>query len=89
MTNIAKHAKPSRVSVRVKRNPSAALFTVEDNGRGFDTSRIHSLDDPNRGLGFVAMGERVRLQGGTLEIISRENQGTRITFTLPLGSGRQ
>ena len=89
LTNIGKHAKPSRVSVRVKRNPTAALFTVEDNGCGFDTSRIHSLDDPNRGLGLVAMEERVRIQGGTLEIISRENQGTRIAFTLPLGSGRE
>lgn len=89
LTNIGKHAKPSRVSVRVKRNPTAALFTVEDNGCGFDTSQIHSLDDPNRGLGLAAMVERVRMQGGTLEIISRENQGTRIAFTLPLGSGRE
>jgi PAS domain S-box-containing protein len=89
LTNIGKHAKPSRVSVRVKRNPTAALFTVEDNGCGFDTSRIHSLDDSNRGLGLAAMEERVRMQGGTLEIVSRENQGTRIAFTLPLGSGRK
>jgi signal transduction histidine kinase len=74
--------------VRVKRNSTAALFTVEDNGCGFDTSRIHSLDDPHRGLGLAAMEERVRMQGGALEIISRENQGTRIAFTLPLGSGR-
>ena len=89
LTNIGKHARPSQVSVRVKRNPTAALFTVEDNGCGFDTSQIHSLDDPNQGLGLAAMEERVRMQGGTLEIISRENQGTRIAFTLPLGSGRK
>jgi PAS domain S-box-containing protein len=89
LTNIGKHGKPSLVSVRVKRNPAAALFTVEDNGCGFDTSRIHSLDDPNRGLGLVAMEERVRIQGGTLEIISRENHGTRIAFTLPLDSARE
>ncbi len=56
LTNIGKHAKPSRVSVRVKRNPTAALFTVEDNGCGFDTSRIHSLDDPNRGAGIGCHG---------------------------------
>ena len=89
LTNIGKHAKPSRVSVRVKRNPTAALFTAQDNGCGFDTSQIHSPDDPTRGLGLAAMEERVRMQGGTLEIISRENQGTRIAFTLPLGSGRE
>jgi two-component system sensor histidine kinase UhpB len=89
LTNIGKHAKPSRVSVRVKRNPTAAHFTVEDNGCGFDTSQIHSLDDPNRGLGLAAMEERVRIHGGTLEIISRENQGTRIAFILPLGSRRE
>jgi PAS domain S-box-containing protein len=89
LTNIGKHAKPSRVSVRVKRNPTAALFTVEDNGCGFDTSQIYSVDAPNRRLGLLAMEEQVRIQGGTLEIISRANQGTRITFTLPLGSGRE
>jgi len=89
LTNIGKHAKPTRVSVRVERNHAAARFTVEDNGCGFDTSQIHSLADPNQGLGLAAMEERVRMQGGTLEIISRENQGTRIAFTLPLGSGRE
>ncbi len=89
LTNIGKHAKPSRVSVRVKRNPTAVLFTVADNGCGFETSQIHSPDNPNRGLGLAAMEERVRMQGGTLEIISREDQGTRIAFTLPLGSGRE
>jgi signal transduction histidine kinase len=87
LTNIGKHAKSSRVSVKVKRNPNAALLTVEDNGCGFDTSRLHSLDDTNRGLGLAAMEERVRMQGGTLEITSQENQGTRIAFTLPLASG--
>jgi signal transduction histidine kinase len=40
-------------------------------------------------IDLVAMEERVRMQGGALEIISRENQGTRIAFTLPLGSGRE
>jgi PAS domain S-box-containing protein len=89
LTNIAKHAKSSRVSVRVKRNPTAALFTVEDNGRGFDAAQALSVGNPNKGLGLAAMEERVRMQGGTLEIISRENQGTRIAFTLPLGSGRE
>jgi len=89
LTNIGKHAKPSRVSVRVERNPTAALFTVEDNGCGFDTSQIRSLDDPHRGLGLAAMEERVRMQRGTLEISSLKNQGTRISFTLPLGSGRE
>ena len=88
LTNIGKHGKPSRVSVRVKRSPAAGLFTVEDNGCGFDPSRIQTLDNPNRGLGLVAMEERVRIQGGSLEIISRENHGTRIAFSLPLGSGR-
>ena len=86
LTNIGKHANPSRVSVRAKRNSTAALFTVEDNGCGLDTSRLHSVDDRHRGLGLAAMEERVLMQGGTLEIISRENQGTRIAFTLPLGS---
>jgi len=89
LNNIGKHAKPSRVSVRVNRNPTAALFTVEDNGCGFDAAQALSVGNPKKGLGLAAMEERVRMQGGTLEIISRENQGTRVAFTLPLGSGRE
>jgi PAS domain S-box-containing protein len=89
LNNIGKHAQASRVSVSLRRTPAAAIFTVQDNGRGFDAAQALSVGNPKKGLGLAAMEERVRVQDGTLEIISRENQGTRIAFTLPLGSGRK
>jgi len=84
LNNIGKHARPSRVAIHARRRRGAASFTVEDDGRGFDVQKVLAA---RRGLGLAAMEERLRLLGGALEINSRENQGTRVAFTIPLAPG--
>ena len=56
---------------------------VADNGRGFNLDEVLGRDPANRGLGLMAMKERARMMGGTLEIKSEEGKGTRITFRIP------
>ena len=37
-------------------------------------------------MGLAAMEERLRMVGGTLTIKSREQEGTRLSFTIPVSS---
>ena len=57
-------------------------ITVEDNGKGFDTSVIEQADNTHIGLRNVR--ERIeKMCSGTLHIESTENVGTKITLHIP------
>jgi PAS domain S-box-containing protein len=84
LTNIAKHAQATHVSVVIKEQDGHVYFCVEDNGKGFDVKKCLSKNAPAKGIGLAAMFEQVRMLGGSLDIWSQEAAGTKITFTLPL-----
>jgi signal transduction histidine kinase len=76
LTNVAKHARASRVRVAVGESDGELVIEVHDDGVGFDA------DAGSDGFGLAGMRERVSLAGGTLSIDSGE-QGTRVTACLP------
>lgn len=77
LNNCARHAQASAVQVGVRSEIEQIRLSVQDDGTGFDTTRI-------RGMGLVGMEERVRHLGGSLEIISKPGRGTRLEVRLPL-----
>ncbi len=79
LTNVAKHAGASRVSVVVTRREGAVMAVVEDDGRGFEAGGASE-----GGLGLVGMKERVGLLGGRLAIESTEGAGTTVVAEVPL-----
>lgn len=83
LTNAAKHAHATEVTVRVEVEQDQVQATVIDNGRGFD---VAGALDPAHGPGFGLLGmqERATLVGGTVEIQSRAGQGTRLVVRIPL-----
>ena len=83
LTNIGKHADHTKVSVLAKRSDNRAIFAIEDNGRGFDIEGGWQ-SSPKAGMGLLAMEERIPMLGGNLQLWSRRNQGTTITFEIPL-----
>jgi two-component system, NarL family, sensor histidine kinase NreB len=86
LTNIGKYAQASRLTVEITRDDNQVSFTLADNGRGFKVNEV--LSDPTRrGLGLMAMKERGRMMGGSLEIRSEEGQGTRIVLIIPVSPG--
>ena len=87
LTNIAKDAQATHVSLVVREQEGCAFFQVEDNGRGFNVRETFSKDPGKKGLGLAAMYERTRMLGGSIDIGSQEGVGTRITFTAPLDDG--
>ncbi|MFD0893769.1 PAS domain-containing protein [Luteolibacter ambystomatis] len=71
LTNVARHAGATKVTVRLETDGNTELDVV-DNGRGFDPVLA------NDRLGLLGMSERVALVNGTLEIFSTPGGGTRV-----------
>lgn len=78
LTNAARHAAASTVSVHLLEAPGALVLEVLDDGRGIGAGH-------GDGVGIKGMRERARLVGGSLAIGPGPGSGTRVTLTLPLG----
>jgi hypothetical protein len=77
LTNVARHAQASEVSVLIEQDDDGLHLTVDDNGRGI------SATSGKKTFGLLGMRERVTMLGGTLDIDSRPDHGTHITVSLP------
>jgi PAS domain S-box-containing protein len=84
LTNIGKHAKPKNVFLGIKSAKPEVSFTIEDDGIGFER---HKVATEKKTLGLLAMEERVKILGGTFELWSQKNRGTKISFTIPIPGG--
>jgi PAS domain S-box-containing protein len=80
MTNVARYAEASRVSVVLRTGKNVLSLSVRDDGRGFD---INGLAE-SEGIGIAGMRERAALAGGNLEVMSEPGKGCHVLFTVPL-----
>ena len=62
LTNIRKHARASRVEIRLAYEPSGTRLVIEDFGRCGE----RPAPDEGTGYGLTGMSERAELLGGTL-----------------------
>jgi signal transduction histidine kinase len=76
LTNIAKHARASRVQVEVVEDRSVIRIVVADDGVGFEPTTWSG------GFGLEGIRERVELLDGELRIVSAPEEGTELTVTL-------
>jgi signal transduction histidine kinase len=84
LTNVARHAQASEVSLRLERKRATVFASIEDNGQGFDVARVVHRVAAENGTGLLGMRERVTLLGGTFNVRSNSGQGTRISIDIPL-----
>ncbi|MFK4082979.1 sensor histidine kinase [Kribbella sp. NPDC020789] len=84
LTNVIKHAKATTVRVTVRSEEAGVRVEVTDDGVGFDVAAARR---GNR-HGLAGMRERVRIEGGTLEIRSTPGAGTTVQAWIPVGGGR-
>ena len=78
LTNVAKYARASAVSVRVSHARQRLTIVVGDDGIGGA--------DPARGSGLRGLADRVDALGGRLEIDSPAGAGTRVTAEIPVNT---
>jgi signal transduction histidine kinase len=81
LQNAAKHAPGAQVDVRVREQSGGLLFSVMDDGPGFDPEHARG------GHGFVNMADRLGAIGGTIRWESRPGEGARILGSVPLLPG--
>ena len=79
LTNIARHAKAGKVTLSLTCNEKGLEIEICDDGIGFDPAAVEAGH-----YGLLGMRERVRLDGGTLEVRSAPGNGTCILVRFPL-----
>ena len=84
LNNVARHAEATLVNVLLTRGRKEVSLIVEDNGKGFDVSKVSSDNGSRKGLGLLGMQERATLIGADFELESRANAGTTVFLRLPL-----
>lgn len=82
LTNVARHARASRVTIRLIRTPEMLTLEVTDDGTGIAPDRL----DGTSSLGLVGMRERALACGGELCITGRPMLGTTVTLRIPLSA---
>lgn len=87
LTNVARHAEASQVSVLLEQRRGSMIAIVEDDGRGFDVEGVLTSGQLKR-LGLHGMQERASLVGGRLTVESTPGIGTTVFIEIPLDRGR-
>ena len=82
LTNVAKHARASRVEVTIRRLRGAIRMEIRDNGKSFRADAPGSTRR-NKRLGVLGMLERARLVNGRFAVIPRPGKGTTVRLELP------
>ncbi|MGW6930024.1 sensor histidine kinase [Lentzea sp. NPDC054927] len=78
ITNAAKHARASTITVRVTQQADEVNVWVKDDGCGGA--------DPSGGSGLAGLADRVAALGGSLRLYSKPGRGTTIQAVLPCAS---
>ncbi len=74
MTNVVRHARATRVDLMLERRDDRVIVIIEDDGVGFDPSRLPRNDH----LGLIGLRERAEALSGTLTVESSLGSGTTI-----------
>lgn len=83
LTNAAKHAKATEVTLSVEAEAGQLRVEIADNGRGFEPERAREFLRIGR-VGLASMRERTELASGTFMVRSSPGSGTTVVATLPL-----
>ncbi|MNX80827.1 Phytochrome-like protein cph1 [compost metagenome] len=94
LTNAIKYRNPAKklkITIATKEKHDKTILTFEDNGIGIDIERnkdkifglyqrFHNYPD-SKGLGLYLVKSQVETMGGTIEVQSQVNKGTKFTLT--------
>ncbi len=82
LTNVARHAEATLVSMKILEINGSIRMEVSDDGKSFPVDKVLLTQSRNR-LGLVGMRERIEMVGGRFSIVSIEGKGTTVRADIP------
>ncbi len=87
--NAIRHARPSKIWVRLFKDDKRIILEIEDNGQGFEPPKSW-MDFARQGhLGILGITERVEAIGGNLEVKASIGAGALLRVTVPIKTSVQ
>ncbi len=80
LTNVARHAKASVVTIGINQKGETLFVQIADNGTGLEPSKIRSP----LSTGISGMRERTEILSGVMEIKGESGKGTEVTVQVPV-----
>lgn len=84
--NIVQHSRAENVTISLQKKNEQLEFRIQDDGVGFDVSRIGRTNSRKRrhGMGLIIAKERMKLIGGNCSVHSQPGCGTTVLGVIPL-----
>ncbi len=84
INNAIKYADSTHIIVQLSHSDKLLSITIDDNGKGFDINNAEKKRNSESGMGLLFMKERIQYINGRVFINSIPDEGTRITFNIPI-----
>ncbi|WP_339919860.1 ATP-binding protein [uncultured Flavobacterium sp.] len=84
INNAIKYADSTHIIVQLSHSENILSIIIDDNGKGFDPVAVEKKRNSESGMGLLFMKERIQYINGRVFINSIPNEGTRITFNIPI-----
>ena len=84
LTNVARHARATRVDLELAVSGEGLRLEVSDNGVGIGESEVGG----RKSLGLLGMQERALQLGGEVRISGRPGEGTRVSVVIPTAGAK-
>ncbi len=84
LSNSAQHSRATHIALSLDKTDHRLVFTVKDNGIGFDPGETMAKRSLWGGLGLLSIKARTELSGGFFEVQSAKGKGTTIQASWPI-----
>ncbi|MEK7264364.1 MAG: response regulator [Bacteroidota bacterium] len=80
LTNVARHAEATQVSISLIKTSEELQLVVHDNGKGISSEKLLNTSS----LGLLGIRERAAAFGGNVVFESENGNGTKVNVTIPM-----
>jgi signal transduction histidine kinase len=84
INNAIKYADSTHILVSLSHSKNILSINIDDDGKGFEPSKIKNVKNGDGGMGMTFMKERIKYIDGRLFLNSELEKGTRVTLNIPI-----